>query len=153
MIWMFGEVPIVTAAFFGFTFGSRIVDPLRDTSTRRAAMQGIGVAGFSYLVFILFFIVTITIPSNADPGFQVFVILAVIWVSFLTIGWLIELSGAIAGWLLCRYSCRAEVWELLVNAPRVTVARSYAMAAVAATILVISYVVGWILMMIDSPKY
>lgn len=156
MVWIFGEVPIVTAAFFGFTVGSRIVDPLRDISAGRAALQGIGVAGLSYVVFIVFYIVSFVVQylsRHGDSGFLVYVILLMILVSLLTIGWLIVLSGAIAGSLLCRYSCRAEVWELLLNAPRVTAGTSNAMAAVAAALVVISCVVGGVLLAMQAPKY
>jgi hypothetical protein len=152
VLWIFGEIPAATAAFFGFTLGSRIVDPLRNTSAWRAALQGIAVASLSYVVFMTFYIGSIWIQSLGTSLNMGFVLLVMLIGSF-AVAWLVELSGSLAGWLLCRYSCQADVWQLLLNAPRVTVGKSYAMATVAGAIVVISCIVGAILLAMQAPKY
>ena len=144
-LWLFGEVPVVIAAFFGFTVGSRIVDPFTDTSAGRAALRGIGVAGLSYVVFMAFYIASIAVQyfsNNGDSGFLAYVILAMILVSLLTMGWLIVLSGALAGWLLCGLSCRTNFCEWLLNTPRISVTNRNVWIAIAASIVGLSCALG-----------
>jgi len=113
-LWMFAELPIATAAFFGYTRGAVILDSLRVTGGLRAAIRGLEVAFGSYVVFILLFYSVVTLANIPREGNGQSVDLsapvAVFFYGLVFVGWLIVLAGAWAGWLLFRMS-RKEAWR------------------------------------------
>jgi hypothetical protein len=153
LLWIFGVIPIVSAAFFGFSLGSPIVDPLRDLVLWRAVRSGILIACLSYVVFMTSYIVSLALSNRGDPGFMSYVIMAMIIVSLLLGGWLIVLAGALGGWLLWRVARRPEVREVLLNAPRVTARTSNAMVTAAAALTLINCVLGGVLFSLQAPRY
>jgi len=153
LLWIFGEIPIVSAAFFGFTLGSAIVDPFKDLVLWRAVGNGILIACLSYVVFMTSYVVILVLNNRGDPGFMSYVIVAMIIVSLLLAGWLIVLAGALGGWSLWRFARRPQVREVLVNAPRVTTITSNAMVAAAAALAMINCVIGGVLFSMQAPKY
>jgi hypothetical protein len=124
-VWLFGEVPIVAAAFLGFTIGTPIVDRLRVNSAWRAALRGVAVALLSYVLLIGTWVAAWAIPdsygSSSTPrqSLAQFAneIVAVASIGALFVGWLIVLAGAMAGWLL--FNLSKEVgFSKLVNRSR-----------------------------------
>jgi hypothetical protein len=123
-LWVFGVLPILTAAFFGFTSGAKILDPLTVTSGLRAAMRGLVVAFSSYTVFILMFfgVVSIAYIPGEDNGRSVdpFAPVAVFFYGLVFVGWLIAIAGSLAGWLLFRISRREALSDKLSQIARVS---------------------------------
>ena len=105
------------AAFFGFAVGVKILDPVRSTSKLRAAARGVVVAVLSHLVFMTLFLVQFEMSSPAPAfGFAFMVVATGLIITFLPVAFV----GGFDGWWLCNLSCRGDMWEWLLNLPRVS---------------------------------
>jgi len=112
---LFIVLPIMLAAFFGFTIGSKILDEERMTPGL-AALLGALVAIASYWGMMMGY--ALVSASNAARGWPnplevigLFLVFALFGMAF--IGWLVVLAGAASGWLLF-------LWADSDNAPSIT---------------------------------
>lgn len=99
-------LPVSMAAFFGFSFGTRIMNDQIVSRASRAVIHGMLIAALSYLGFMLAYTVIILLVTSRDP-FEIFTgILRLFAVGAILVGWLILLIGAFSGWLLFKVSSR-----------------------------------------------
>src|SRR5436190_6838814 len=109
--WMFGVLPIATAAYFGLTLGAKILSPDIDSSGK-AIKRGLQVAFASYVTLIALVYIVLTIANYPPRGSENLVnplgALSLFAIGLLYVGWLIALAGSIAGWLLFRISPSLE---------------------------------------------
>jgi hypothetical protein len=109
--WMFGVLPIVTAAYFGLTLGATILSPDID-SNFKAIKRGLQVAFGSYVTLMALVAIVMTIANFPPRGSENFVnplgVLPLFGIGLLFVGWLVALAGSIAGWLLFRISPSLE---------------------------------------------
>jgi hypothetical protein len=105
-VWLFAVLPISTAALMGFIFGWQIVDPNQRTTPTYAALQGMLVALFSYVLFTIVFGAWLTWADASSGAVSVSTVvpmlITIFLVGFVFVGWLVLIAGAIAGWLLFR---------------------------------------------------
>ncbi len=112
-------------------------------SSTRAALRGTIVALLSYVVFIALFIVQ---SQLSDPSPVIGWVLLVVSIGSFTMFWPVALAGALAGWLLCRWSCQADPWDWLLNMPRITARAANLSINVAALIVLLNCAAGLLLM-------
>ena len=105
---IFIVIPVLMAAFFGFVFGSRILNDEIVKSGGKAVRHGIIVGVLSYAGFVVAFVVG-QIANASGQVVEVLVsILYVGAIGALLVGWLIVIAGGLSGWLLFRYSFNAN---------------------------------------------
>jgi hypothetical protein len=95
-------LPIILAAFFGFTIGSKILDE-KGITPGSAAVLGASVAIASYLgMMIGYALMSASSAAKGWPNPLEVVALAILFALFgmLAVGWLVVLAGAVGGWLL-----------------------------------------------------
>ena len=139
ILFFFGEIPIVLAALFGFSFGVRILDPVRRTSPTRATLRGLVGALLSYVVFIAVYIVQ---TQTLEPGPVIGFALLVIVIGSIWMVWPVALSGALAGWWLCHLACRPDFWDWLLNQPRISARTASAWIGVSVLLVLFNCAVG-----------
>ena len=101
---IFIVIPVLMAAFFGFVWGSRILNDEIVKSGGNAVRHGIIVGVLSYAGFVVAFVVG-QIANATGQVVEVLVsILYVGAIGALLVGWLIVIAGGLSGWLLFRYS-------------------------------------------------
>ena len=116
-LFFFGVVPISLAAFFGFSVGVKILDPVSSTSKLWAAARGVAVAVLSHLVFMTLFLLQFEVSEPAPAfGFAFMVVICGLVITLLPVAFV----GGLAGWWLCNLSLRRDLWEKLLNLPRVS---------------------------------
>lgn len=97
-------VTIALAAFYGSTFGARILDPLDVGTGAQAFWQGTVVAGFSFVTFIFLLSLYSGLQRGSLDFLSAFVLLMVF--GSMLVGWAVLLVGGLAGWLLFKkYRC------------------------------------------------
>jgi len=99
---LFIVLPIILAAFFGFTIGSKILDE-KGITPGLAALLGALVAIASYWGMMIGFALVST--SNAAKGWPnplevVGLVLVFGLFGMVAVGWVVVLAGAVSGWLL-----------------------------------------------------
>ena len=99
---LFIVLPIILAAFFGFTIGSKILDE-KGITPGSAALLGALVAIASYWGMMIGFALVST--SNAAKGWPnplevVGLVLVFGLFGMVAVGWVVVLAGAVSGWLL-----------------------------------------------------
>jgi len=103
-LWFFCAIPISAAALCGFSVGYRIIDPMNETTAWRAALRGALVAILSYVLFMAAYGVLAVVLSgsrqNGSVVDTVSTLLTIFLIGVVLVGWLILISGAVAGWLL-----------------------------------------------------
>jgi hypothetical protein len=92
-------LPVSTAALWGSTIGSKILNRNLTNSCGKAAMHGLMVSILSYISysFLLAFIWSLS-KERADKFIELF--LALMFYGSIIIGWLVAIVGSGAGWLL-----------------------------------------------------
>lgn len=114
-ILLYAIIPISIAFFFGGALGSDILNPNKVTTSTKAILEGIKIALFSFVVYVLAFGLftafyqTIFNPNSQDfltVDFMKNLLLGLVLsgiVGSIMVGWLVIIAGAIAGWLLFKY--------------------------------------------------
>ncbi len=147
VLWNFGVLPVLVAAFFGFTLDSRILDPVKSMTEWRAALGGMSIAVLSYVVFICWFSLNVALSTHpSDPNFFLLAIVVMIIGSKPLVVATVPVSGVLAGWLLCRLSCQAEFWEWLLNIPRINLTRANVLIALAAFFVTLNGAIALLLL-------
>ena len=99
---LFIVLPIMLAAFFGFTIGSKILDE-QEMGPGLAAVLGALVAIASYSGMMIGF--ALVSSSNAAKGWPnplevVGLVMIFALFGMVVVGWVVVLAGAVSGWLL-----------------------------------------------------
>src|SRR6266852_4153901 len=146
-LWLFGIVPVSSAALAGFTVGSRIVDPTRRPTSGRAALRGISVALLSYVLFMAIYFGSVALSSQFSGGNRSFEnfpywFLMIFVFGLIFVGWLIVIVGAIAGLLLHEFAAPAYLGSDLIKAPRVPASTANKWVAIAVGLFLLNYVIG-----------
>jgi len=106
--WMFGVLPIVTAAYFGLTLGAKIFSTEID-GAGKAIGRGLLVAFVSYAALTVLVSIVITFPGGGSKELvNPVAALPVFGFGLVFVGWLVALAGGMAGWLLFRISRSLE---------------------------------------------
>jgi hypothetical protein len=134
-LWVLGVMPILVAAFFGFSLGSRILDPVYSMSVPRAALHGMGVALASYVVVACWYAANVSLTKYPpDSGFLLFAIM----IGSITFVPIVAASGAGAGVLLCHFSCKSDFWAWLLNIPRITTTQATLLTVLAGSLVTLT---------------
>jgi uncharacterized protein len=123
-------LPVVTAGFFGFSLGFRILDLSATRSNGAAALNGMYVGGLSLISYlaILAFIVVSSTPDKLTTGWIV-TFLVFLFYGAIFIGWFALIVGAGGGLLLYRLSLVAGSGLRFSNIPNAIMPKDVAISA------------------------
>jgi len=109
-IWLFAAIPISSAALLGFIFGCQIVDPYSRITSGRAALRGMALASFSFVLTIVACGMLAAVSTNLSWSDSLVRSAEIMFLTFIfgffVVGWLVVIIGALAGWLLYRVSSK-----------------------------------------------
>lgn len=99
--------PVLIAGISGFALGYSILDPSEIKSTGQAMLRGVMVALLSYLLFFMASALILAVSNkgastDGDAGFLIGWTI-IFFYGFITVGWLIAITGLVGGWLLYLY--------------------------------------------------
>jgi hypothetical protein len=141
-LWMFGVMPIATAAFFGFVSGVKILDPLSVSRGLQAVKRGLLVAFSSYAVFILLFFFVLVMASiaggNNTREIAFTAPIVIFFYGLIFVGVPIALGGGLSGWLLFRFSRQPTSRARIAASPRLSRKQAQIWRAIAITALILS---------------
>ena len=116
---MCAVVPVISAAYFGFALGVRILSPPESNGGGKAIGLGLLVAFASYATFIsIDFIVaalSMSPPHEGEEYVNPLGVLMLFLAGLLYVGWLIALAGGLAGWLLFMISRNRAIRKWLLR--------------------------------------
>ena len=101
---IFVALPLCLAAFFGFVFGSTILNDAKVAGGWKAAWHGARVGLLSYVAYVLFYAIIMAANAKAGIAELAAAVFTIFFFSALFVGWLIPIAGALGGWLLFRFS-------------------------------------------------
>jgi hypothetical protein len=122
-VWLFILVPVSIACVLGSTIGVRILDM---SPAPPAALIGVAVAVLSYLGLALVHISSMSLlrgdnlNNNQTIGDRLNMAITIYVVGAILVGWLIVISGGVAGTLLRIVSRTRILAGLINNSPRVS---------------------------------
>ena len=130
-------VPFTLAGLFGFNVGAKILDPRACVSGIVASWSGVKTAGLAFVSNMVIFSIIGSV-SGSDNPIGLFVISLVF--GSLYVGWLVLITGAIAGILLFLLRSRRSRFWLTENS-RVTKSRSLLLSIVSFAVFVVICIV------------
>ena len=95
--------PVLIAGICGLLLGSPILDAEETRSAGHAIAKGLMIALLSYLLLFTSSAVILAFNSADLVGLVIFLVITFLY-GLLVVGWLVAGVGAVAGWLLYRYS-------------------------------------------------
>ena len=95
--------PVLIAGICGLLLGSTILDAEETRSAGHAIARGLMIALLSYLLLFTSSAVILAFNSDDLVGLVIFLVITFLY-GLLIVGWLVAGVGAMAGWLLYRYS-------------------------------------------------
>jgi hypothetical protein len=135
---LFSVLPVSIAAFLGFTYGVRILNPHKVMSGFAASAHGALVAILSYVLFIMTFVAMAAANTTKAPGDILGGAITVLFAGAVLFGWVIVLAGALGGWFLFKLRQNADGGSELTGPGRTTAL--YWNAAATAVLLAIVFV-------------
>src|SRR5688572_4829842 len=131
-------LPIVMAAFFGFTIGSRILNDGLVVNGWNAALHGALVAILAFFGHMLAYTFILAVNALVDLRQVIVSTLSVFYTGALLVGWLVVIAGAVSGWLLFRFSWRSVSAPLTTWTDKKGVLRLNGLAAIVLLLILVA---------------